>query len=235
MIAIVKDFDNKLFELNGIKYVRNFIAIKIGDNVRIANAYDSRFTLVVAHYTEYRVNDNTFLSSDDLVSSLSSILFVKDELQMAGPSESTNATITAIFNNVYGTWINTPNIPGSGNIVLDLTNAVNGGMAALYYKGALIDENTFTGGTIVILSGTNILNELCLVLILYDKESNGFMVNIQSGFIELPLPSEGPATMTITNIIDTSGDILAPNQMIITGIVDVDIIDPATMTITDVV
>lgn len=233
-IAIVKDFDAKLFELNGIKYVRNFVAIQVGDNIRITNAYDTRFTLIVAHYSEFVINNNTFINSASVVSALSPILFVKDELLMTGGGESGNANVTAVFNNINGTYINGPNTPGTGNIILDVTNAVNGGACAVYYDGPAISKDTFLNGIIVLLSGANIVNELCLVFIMFDKQSNSFTVNIQAGATgDLPA-TDAPAQMTITNILDTSGDVTAPNTMEITNVINGDTVRPATMEITEI-
>lgn len=236
-IATIKDFDNKLFELNGIKYVRNFIAIKIGSNVRISNAYDSRFTLVIAHYTEYLINGNVYTSADDVVSVLSPILFVKDELSMADSGEAGNTTVTAKFTNINGNWVNTPSTPGSGNIILDLTNSKNGAVCALYYLGSVINKTIFIGGVIVFLSGINRLNELCLVFIIYDKGSNSFSVNILDGATgDLPAPSDAPAQMEITEMIDETGgaDTTNPEQMLITDISQSDILSPEQMEITDI-
>ncbi len=189
------------FFFNGAKYVKNFLAVKSGDNVRITNAYDTKFSLCSEHYSNYTVDGNSFNSSLDLVNALAPLIFVKDVLQISGYGESSNATVTAVFDNILGTWVNTPSSAGSGNIALSTAGAVNGGVAAVYYKGDVLDENSFTGGTVTIMSGQNVDDELCLVWIVYDKGNNAFHVNIQTGFTgSTPPPSgETAPVITVTN------------------------------------
>lgn len=203
MIAVINDFNGKLFSLNGIKYVKNFQAIKIGNKVRVANAYDSKFTLVVANYNEFTVNGISFNNSDDLVSSLSPILFVKDEVTGGASGEAGNTTINAVFHNIYGEWINSPSDPVTSTINFDLAGSVNGGIASVYFKGSSLN---FTGGTVVIKSGTFIANELILVWIIYDKGSGGFHVNIQTGFTgNLPDPPVAGTPSAPISLILTEG------------------------------
>lgn len=216
-IAIINDFDGKLFELNGIKYVRNFQAIKIGDRVRISSAYDSRFTLVVAHYSDYVVNGGIFNNSDTLVSTLSAILFVKDELLMSSPGEASNTTIIQ-FSNIYGGFINSPSVPiVTDTITFDLTNAKNGGVIEAYYSGNILTKDSFLGGTIVSFSNpAQALNQLCFIWISYDKGNNAFFVNIRADWTgEIPLVSR-PSTMGIVEVTDET----LPGTMLITNITD---------------
>lgn len=234
MIAVIKEYNNKLFELNGIKYVRNFQAIKIGNSVRISNAYDSKFTLVVANYSEFTINGLSYNNSEELVSALSPLLFVKDEVTTIGSSEAGNTTTNAVFHNINGEWINTPADPITGVINFDTTHAVNGGLAAVYFNGSSL---IFSGGTVIIQSGEFVPNELILVWIIYDKGSNGFQVSIQSGFTgNIPIPPDDitpPEKMTINLVVDSGEDIYPPNQMTIIR-VSGDTIPPEKMTINSV-
>lgn len=219
MIAIINDFDAKLFELNGIKYVRNFLAIKVGDTVRVSNAYDTRFTLVIGHYTEFSINGITHVNSASLVSALSPILFVKDELLMSGGGEAINTTVVS-FSEIAGQWAKDPNNPITTNtITLDVTGAKSGAVCMAYYKGNVLDKSKILNGLIVSFNGVNVLNELCFVFITYDIQNSVFLVNIQNGFTgDLPA-SNAPAKMTITDVSDVVG---------------ADITPPATMAITDI-
>ena len=132
MIAVIKDFDAKLFELNGVKYVRNFVAVLSGNNISIRNAYDTKFALVSAHYSEVTVNGNSFLNSESLVSALSPILFVKDELLMSGAGEAINTTVVS-FSEIEGVWTKDPNNPITTNtITMDLTNLKSGSVCSAY-------------------------------------------------------------------------------------------------------
>lgn len=231
MIAVIKDFDARLFSFNGIKYYRNFLAMDIGDNIRIVNAYDTRFTLLNTHYNNVEVNGQIFGNIKDLISSLSELLFIKDVSQTQVPGEATNNTTNALFNNIFGTWINTPSSPVTGVINFDLSGAVNGGICAVYFKAAVL---SFSGGTIIIKSGDIVPNELALIWIIYDQINAGFNVNIQTGFVDLPT-DQRPNQMTITAIQDITGDNSPPAQMTITDITESDLDSPVQMTITDIV
>lgn len=222
MIAIINDFDAKLFEMNGIQYVRNFQAIKSGNNVVVSNAYDSRFKLVSANFSEYLVNGSTFASSDLLVSALSSILFIKDEVS-AVTGESSNATSEAIFNNKDGTWINSPTNPlMSSTINLNLVNSKNGAVSPVYYKGNVLTKDNFTGGVIVFFSGVNTFNVLCAVWITYDKGSGAFHVNIINTFTgDLPIAPaidtpDAPTQLILTEALTGVDTPAAPTQLILT-------------------
>lgn len=236
-VAIINDYNAKMFDCNGIRYVRNFIAIRRGNIVTIRNAYDSRFALISGHFSEFIVNGNIFLDAPSLTSTLSSMIFVKDEVEMTGSGESDNSTVEAVFYNALGVWVNTPETPGTGAIAINLAGSVNGGTSAVYLKASSL---SITGGTIVIQSGTFIPNELCLIFIVYDKGSNGFHVNIMTGFTG-NLPSgpgpdiESPATMRITNVVFlSSGDTESPAIMEITSVSSDDSVAPATMEITSI-
>jgi len=123
------------------------------------------------------------------------------------------------FSKATGYYVDSPTIPYTGDtILLNKAQSVKGGIVAIWYKGNVLDKTKFTNGTIVIFSGVNVLNELCLVMVMYDKLSNGFSVNIQTGFTgDLPTPDIAPAQMLITSIT-VPGDFTIPATMTITTI-----------------
>ena len=118
---------------------------------------------------------------------------------------SSNVTDTTDFTKATGAYINTPSSPWtSGTIPLNATGAVKGGISAIWYKGAVLTKASFTGGTVTMFSGTNVLNELCRVFIDVDISSGAYSVNIQTGFTgDLPsgpvIPTDETApTITVT-------------------------------------
>jgi len=103
-----------------------------------------------------------------------------NDTRITNVEKSKDTTGTATFTTIAGTWVNTPTVPAT-SITVSATGAVNGGVAAVYYKGAVLTSGSITGGTVVLFSGTNTLDELCIVFIIYDKINNVYSVNIQSG------------------------------------------------------
>ena len=130
-----------------------------------------------------------------------------------------NSTGDAKFNHPGGTWGDDPNVPlTTANINLSLTGALNAGTTCIYYKGNVLGKSNFTGGTVVFLNGVNVLNELCAVWIIYDKNSGAFHVNITKGYTgDLP-PStvpDAPTVLTLTEgVISTTPD--APTALTLT-------------------
>lgn len=126
--------------------------------------------------------------------------------------DSAVSATTATFKTPAGTWVGTPLNPLTSVITLSTTEAVNGGIAAVYYKGA--SEPTFSGGTVVLKSGTIVENELCLVWIIYDKTNNSFHVNIQSGATGSTPPGNTPTAtapvITVTNPVAGTPSATAP-------------------------
>ena len=108
-----------------------------------------------------------------------------------------NSTDSAKFDKSEGNYIGTPNAPiTSLPIQLDNTNAVNSGFSIIWYKGAVITKDDFSGGTPVILNGENTEDVLCRIFIDYHDLGNAYSASIQTGFTgELPA-SLLPAPMT---------------------------------------
>ena len=116
---------------------------------------------------------------------------------------SSNTTGATDFTKATGTYINTPDSPWtSGTIPISSSLAVRGGISSVWYKGPVLTKASFTGGTVTMFSGTNVLNELCRVFIDYDAGSGAFSVNIQTGFTGdlptgIPCP-DAPISLTLT-------------------------------------
>ena len=121
-------------------------------------------------------------------------------------------------------WANSPDTPHTTTI--SLASAVaNGGNAAIYYKGAVLTKDSFTGATPLFFSGQNTLNELCLVFIIHDPVNNKFSVNIQTGYTGATTPTptvdvpDAPTALTLTEG-DTTPPVVntpdAPTSLILT-------------------
>ena len=113
--------------------------------------------------------------------------------------EASNVTGTATFTKP-ATWVASPTVPVTTTIQLSTAGAVSGAVAAVYFKGTSL---AFSGGTVVVQSGSIVANELCLVWIVYDKASNSFHVNVQSGATgSVPTPTvdvpDAPTALILT-------------------------------------
>lgn len=116
-----------------------------------------------------------------------------------------NNTTTVDFTSIGGTWVGTPSSPiTSLPIVLDKTGAVNGAVTAIYYKGSVFDNSDFSGGSIKIMSGANLDNELCIIWITYDLQNDVFIVNVQkSDYTEITTTSTTSTTSSTTTTSTT--------------------------------
>ena len=93
-----------------------------------------------------------------------------------------NRSTTTLFDKGSGYYVNSPTSPiTSTPITLDRTGAVKGGFCVIWYKGAVLSYTDFTGGDVVMFNGVNVLDELCRIVIDYDKVSNAFSIGIQTG------------------------------------------------------
>ena len=134
---------------------------------------------------------------------------------------SSNVSGSTDFSKATGTYVNTPNTPWtSSTIPLVFTGAVKGGISSIWYKGAVLTKASFTGGTVTMFSGTNVLNELCRVFIDYDAGSFAFSVNIQTGFTGdlptgIPCP-DAPISLTLTEGTFTVDTPAAPTALTLT-------------------
>lgn len=97
--------------------------------------------------------------------------------------DAKSITGDAKFDSPVGNFGESPTTPRTvASIPLNKTNALSAGTCGIYFKGAVLNKNNFSGGSIVLFSGVNTINELCLIWIIYDKPNNCFHVNIQTGF-----------------------------------------------------
>ena len=125
---------------------------------------------------------------------------------------SSNVTDVTDFSKATGAYVNSPTVPWtSGTIPLTATGAVKGGISAIWYKGAVLSKASFTGGTVTMFSGVNVLDELCRVFIDYDLTSGAYSVNIQTGFTgDLPSGvSETAPVIEITDVVSETAPVIA--------------------------
>ena len=111
-------------------------------------------------------------------------------------------TGAAKFTTPAGTFCASPTVPVTTTINLDTSDAVNGGVCGVYFKGTNL---AFSGGTVVIQTGEIVDNELCLVWLVYDKTNNCFIANVQGGATgSTPTPGISFTAPTIT-VTDPGG------------------------------
>lgn len=79
-MIIINGSDSAKFELNGVKYPRNFMCIKqASDSVAIHNAYDTKHQLLPStHFNQIKVDGVIYTNQADLISALATILFAKN-------------------------------------------------------------------------------------------------------------------------------------------------------------
>ena len=90
-MIVFETFDTYTFKLNGIKYVKNFLAVKMGaTHIAIHNAFDTRFQLVPStHYNQFTVDGASFDSQSELMGILAPLLFAKQIVDIASLSADT--------------------------------------------------------------------------------------------------------------------------------------------------
>lgn len=80
-MTIITNIDGTTFEINGIKYYKNFISLVAGNNLRIVDVYDVRLELApFDNYSQYTVNGNTYGNVADLQEALLPVLFTRASL-----------------------------------------------------------------------------------------------------------------------------------------------------------
>ena len=80
-MTIITNIDGTTFEINGIKYYKNFISLVAGNNLRIVDVYDVRLELApFDDYSQYTVNGNTYGNVADLQEALLPVLFTRASL-----------------------------------------------------------------------------------------------------------------------------------------------------------
>lgn len=108
---ILTSVSDTVFELNGIKYLKNYISNVYGNKIEIYNCYERADVLIPqTHYQNFMVNGSTFSSAVSLQAALLTILFsmnaqsntnfpdatvsTKGKLQLAGDLSGTAAAPT---------------------------------------------------------------------------------------------------------------------------------------------
>ena len=174
MIAIIKNESTFAFSFNGIDKPRNYVAIVNGDNILIISSYDSREVLLKSTpYNSIEVNGLTYASAEETVNALTPILFTKSIVTPSGATKSTSNTLK-FFNSiegvVHGTWDN----PITGNLTVDLTGAVEGGIVAVIWSG----DSTPTINNAVLESVRGEITTQGVYTIYFHYLSSRFNVNI---------------------------------------------------------
>lgn len=74
-----QNIDEDNFRLNGVKYVKNFIIIKQGEeNISVHNIYDTRQNILSStNFSKIYVNGIIYTNQIDLIDNLTQILFSK--------------------------------------------------------------------------------------------------------------------------------------------------------------
>lgn len=78
-MQIFTNVDSTAFTLNGTRYVKNFIVMKVGNtNIQVLNAYDSSLQILSStHYNQVQVDGNTYGSQALLMNALANVCFSK--------------------------------------------------------------------------------------------------------------------------------------------------------------
>lgn len=144
-------------------------------------------------------NFNIGTAPNDNTGDTDRVAWVKAQANFDELYDSGNLTTTAVFKKPNGDFINTESSPITGVIPIDLTDAVNGGFCGVYYQGALLNAITsFSGATKVFVSGINIVDELCIVWLVYHKSVDLIIATIQTGVLLTAASVEAVGVLTIT-------------------------------------
>lgn len=75
-MVIIQDINSDKFSLDGIPYLKNFLPVVNGNNLRVVNTYDSKIVISdYKLYSEYSVNGTVYNSITELQDSLLDILY----------------------------------------------------------------------------------------------------------------------------------------------------------------
>jgi len=103
-----------------------------------------------------------------------------------------NIRNVARFTNATGMWVNSPNEPVTTPIQFDTTNALNGGVACVYYKANEFEIEDPYNKLSIISKQSFVPNELILVWMVYDQGADCVHVNLQTynaDNIIIPVPT----------------------------------------------
>lgn len=146
MATTIVNVNNTTFSINGVEYLKNFMSIVEGDNVKILNVYDSKVVLQEpTNYADYTVDAAGYASAILLQSALKDVLFNRDNLgselgyKIINNISDFNALVTG---GTAGVWL------FLANITLDANKTIPAGVT-FEFRNTKIDLNGFT------LSGTS--------------------------------------------------------------------------------
>jgi hypothetical protein len=103
-MQVIENIDEKSFKLNGLKYVKNFMITKQGDNsIGIYNAYDTRLQILSSTaYSQISVNGIVYNSLFGLIDVLAPLLFYKQGGGTVVPQSNSDwnsvSGVTQIYN-----------------------------------------------------------------------------------------------------------------------------------------
>jgi hypothetical protein len=92
-MIVINTVNSKLFSLNGVNYVKNFLSFVAGDKVCIYNAYDRNDERIKPTiYTDFTVNGTAYGSATALQAALIGVIYTRDSLggQIIGVQDAIN-------------------------------------------------------------------------------------------------------------------------------------------------
>lgn len=96
-MIIINTIDDRKFSLNGVQYLKNYITRPAGEKLHLYNCYENGDVLVAyTHYSEFKVNGDTFQSAELLQEALLDVVFAR--LTLGGSIVQDNKTIRKYFN-----------------------------------------------------------------------------------------------------------------------------------------
>jgi len=85
------------FQLNGIKYLKNYVSRVVGDRVEVFNNYERADVLIpLTDYAEFSVNGTIYDSAANLQAGLLDVLFYRNTLQPGGDPEPYVLTLQGV-------------------------------------------------------------------------------------------------------------------------------------------
>jgi hypothetical protein len=76
----ITNIDGVTFEIDGIKYYKNFISLVAGNSLRVVNVYSNAELVNFNNFANYQVNGNTFASAAAVQEALLPVLFTRSTL-----------------------------------------------------------------------------------------------------------------------------------------------------------
>ncbi|MCK5788108.1 MAG: hypothetical protein KAH32_03870, partial [Chlamydiia bacterium] len=94
---------------------------------------------------------------------------------------SSNDTGIVSFDNIYGTWVNSPSAPVTTAIQYTLADAKNGAVAGVYYQATDLVITDPDSRIVMLTTDAFESDVLCIVWFAFDEGTGGINVNVQTG------------------------------------------------------